>query len=99
MIFFDEPILSGYGSISMNLGKEEIIECLNRAISTPQGLPGIHICGATDWSMIMQTRIKVIHFDAYRFFPNMLAYASELKQFLLNGGRLAWGIVPSEEVF
>jgi methionine synthase II (cobalamin-independent) len=47
----------------------------------------------------MQTGIKVIHFDAYRFFSNMLAYASELKQFLLNGRRLAWGIVPSEEEF
>jgi len=99
LIFFDEPLLSGYGSISMNLGKEEIIECLNQAISALQGLSGIHICGATDWSIIMETGIKVIHFDAYRFFPNMLAYASELKGFLLNGGILGWGIVPSEEEF
>jgi methionine synthase II (cobalamin-independent) len=99
LIFFDEPILSGYGSISMNLGKEEIIECLNRAISTLQGLSGIHICGATDWSIIIETRIKVIHFDAYRYFPNMLAYASELKNFLIDGGILGWGIVPSEEEF
>ncbi len=99
LIFFDEPLLSGYGSISMNLGKEEIIECLNRVISTLQGLSGIHICGATDWSVVMETGIKVIHFDAYRFFPNMLAYASELKGFFLNGGILAWGIVPAEEEF
>jgi methionine synthase II (cobalamin-independent) len=97
LIFFDEPILSSYGSISMNLGKEEIIECLNRAISTLQGLSGIHICGATDWSMIMQTGIRVIHFDAHRFFSSMLAYAYELKGFLLKGGVLAWGIVPSDE--
>jgi len=99
LIFFDEPLLSGYGSISMNLGKEEIIECLNAAISALHGLSGIHICGATDWSVIMETGIKVIHFDAYRYFPNMLAYASELKRFLLNGGILAWGIAPSEEEF
>ena len=99
IIFFDEPLMTGYGSISMNLGKEEIIECLNRAISALQGLSGIHICGATDWSVIMQTGIKVIHFDAYGFFPNMLSYASELKGFLLKGGLLAWGIVPAEEEF
>jgi methionine synthase II (cobalamin-independent) len=99
LIFFDEPLLSGYGSISMNLGKEEIIDCLNRSISSLQGLSGVHICGGTDWSIIMETGIKVIHFDAYQFFSNMLAYASELKQFLLNGGRLAWGIVPAEEEF
>jgi methionine synthase II (cobalamin-independent) len=47
----------------------------------------------------MQTGVRVIHFDAYRFFSNMLAYASELKEFLLSGGILAWGIVPSEEEF
>ncbi|MGZ3560203.1 MAG: hypothetical protein ACXU97_13935 [Thermodesulfobacteriota bacterium] len=99
LIFLDEPLLTGYGSISMNLGKGEIIECLNRAISELQGLSGIHICGATDWSVIMETGIKVIHFDAYRFFPNMLAYASELKRFLLDGGILAWGIVPAEDEF
>ncbi len=99
LIFFDEPLLTGYGSISMNLGKEEIIECLNRSISELEGPSGIHICGAMDWSVIMETGIKVIHFDAYRFFPNMLAYASELKRFLLNGGVLAWGIVPAEEEF
>lgn len=99
LIFFDEPLLTGYGSISMNLGKEEIIDGLNRASSEVQGLSGIHVCGATDWSVIMETRIKVIHFDAYRFFPNMLAYASELKGFLLKGGILAWGIVPAEEEF
>jgi len=99
LIFFDEPLLSGYGSISMNLGKEEIIECLNAAVSALQGLSGIHICGATDWSVVMQAGIKVIHFDAYRFFPNMFAYAPELKDFLLKGGILAWGIVPSEEEF
>jgi methionine synthase II (cobalamin-independent) len=99
LIFFDEPLLSGYGSISMNLGKEEIIECLNSVSSRLQGLSGIHICGATDWSIIMETGIRVIHFDAYRFFSNMLAYASELKKFLINGGILGWGIVPSEEEF
>jgi methionine synthase II (cobalamin-independent) len=99
LIFFDEPLLSGYGSISMNLGKEEIIDCLNRAISELEGLSGIHICGATDWSVVMETGIRVIHFDAYSFFHNMLAYASELKGFLLKGGVLAWGIVPAEEEF
>ena len=99
LIFVDEPILSSYGSIGMNLGKDEIIDCLNRSISSLQGLSGIHVCGGTDWSIIMQTGIKVIHFDAYRFFSNMLAYTAELKGFLINGGLLGWGIVPSEEEF
>lgn len=99
LIFFDEPILSGYGSISMNLGKEEIIESIKKTISSIKGLSGIHICGATDWSMIMETGVNVIHFDAYRFFSNILAYVDELKDFLSKGGFIGWGIVPSEEEF
>ncbi|OGP62236.1 MAG: hypothetical protein A2170_06390 [Deltaproteobacteria bacterium RBG_13_53_10] len=99
LIFLDEPVLSGYGSISMNLGKQEIVECLKTCISLLRGLSGTHICGATDWSVVIESGINVIHFDAVRFFPNILAYASELKGFLLNGGFLAWGIVPSEEEF
>lgn len=99
LIFFDEPILSGYGSISMNLGKEEIIECLKQVSSLLQGLSGIHICGATDWSIILETGMDVIHFDAYQFFSNMITYAPELIAFLNQDGRLGWGIVPSEEEF
>ncbi len=97
LIFFDEPLLSGYGSISMNLGKEEIITSLQAVISELQGLTGIHICGATDWSIIMETGLHVIHFDAYQYFSNLLAYAAELKEFLSKGGILAWGIVPADE--
>lgn len=99
LIFFDEPLLSSYGSISMNLGRNEIIEYLKESISQLKDLSGIHICGATDWSIIIQTGINVIHFDTYRFFSNMLAYTKELKEFLLKGGFLGWGIVPSEEEF
>ncbi len=99
LIFFDEPILSGYGSISMNLSKQEIIEAIRKTVSPITGLSGIHICGATDWSMIMEAGIDVIHFDAYRFFSNILAYTDELKDFISNGGFIGWGIVPSEEEF
>jgi len=83
----------------MNLSKREIIGYLREAVSSLRGLSGIHVCGATDWSIIIETGIKVIHFDAYRYFPNMLAYASELRDFFLHGGILGWGIVPSEEEF
>jgi methionine synthase II (cobalamin-independent) len=99
LIFFDEPFLSAYGSLGMNIGKGDVIECIDSCTSSLQGLTGIHVCGNTDWSVIMETRVNVIHFDAYRFFPNMLLHVKELKTFLLRGGMLGWGIVPSEEEF
>jgi len=99
LIFFDEPFLSAYGSLGMNIGKGDVIECINSCTSSLQGLTGIHVCGNTDWSIIMETSANVIHFDAHSFFPNMLLYTKELKAFLLKGGMLAWGIVPSEEEY
>ena len=99
LIFFDEPFLSAYGSLGMNIGKGDVIECIDSCISSLQGLTGIHVCGNTDWSVIMETKVNVIHFDAYRFFPNVLLHVKELKTFLQRGGMLAWGIVPSEEEF
>ena len=99
LIFFDEPFLSAYGSLGMNIGKGDVIECIDSCISSLQGMTGIHVCGNTDWSIIMETSANVIHFDAHSFFPNMLLYTKELKAFLLKGGMLAWGIVPSEEEY
>jgi methionine synthase II (cobalamin-independent) len=99
LIFLDEPVLSGYGSIGMNLSKEDIIQSIRNVSSSIEGLKGIHVCGATDWSVIIESGIDVIHFDAYSFFSNMLAYSQELKDFLLNGGFLGWGIVPSDGEF
>jgi len=97
LIFFDEPLLSAYGSLGMNIGKKDVIECINGCISSLEGLSGIHVCGNTDWSVIMETGVNVIHFDAYKFFPNMSLHVKELRAFLMRGGMLGWGIIPSEE--
>lgn len=97
LIFFDEPLLSAYGSLGLNIGKKDVIECIDSCISSLKGLSGIHVCGNTDWSVIMETGVQVIHFDAYRFFPNLLLHVKELKAFLKRGGMLAWGIIPSDE--
>jgi len=95
LIFFDEPLLSTYGSVCMNLGKDEIVEILNNCMSHISELKGIHICGGCDWSMIMDTVVNVIHFDAYSHLENFLNYSREIQRFLDKGGIISWGIVPS----
>ncbi|MBT9137928.1 MAG: hypothetical protein DDT31_00471 [Syntrophomonadaceae bacterium] len=95
LIFFDEPLLSTYGSVCMNLGKDEIVEILNDCMSHISGLKGIHICGGCDWSMIMDTVVDAIHFDAYSHLQNFLNYSRETQRFLDKGGIISWGIVPS----
>jgi methionine synthase II (cobalamin-independent) len=95
LIFFDEPLLSTYGSVCMNLGRNETVEILNNCMSHISGLKGMHICGGCDWSMIMETGVDVVHFDAYSHLQSFLSYGREIQHFLSKGGIISWGIVPS----
>jgi len=101
IIFIDEPYLSTFGSAYINLGKKEVIIPLNEMIDTIKEnnnvLVGIHCCGNTDWSLLMETKVDIISFDAYNFILNFALYPKELTAFLNRGGMLAWGIVPSSE--
>jgi len=97
IIFLDEPILSTYGSAFMNVSREEVITALKEACAPLQGLKGIHICGNTDWPMIMEAGLDIIDFDAYYYLSSFLLYAEQLGAFLEGGGAIGWGIVPTDD--
>ncbi len=100
IIFLDEPYLSSYGSAFASLKKEQIVESLNEiflAIHNRNGLSGIHCCGNTDWTMLMDTQVDIINFDAFGYMDTMLIYKNEVRSFLERGGILAWGIVPTTD--
>ncbi len=97
IIIFDEPILSSYGSAFMNVSRADVISCLREVIAPLQGLKGVHICGNTDWPMIMEIGLDIIHFDAYKDLSSLLLYAEPLRHYLAEGGAISWGIVPTDE--
>jgi hypothetical protein len=97
IIIFDEPILSSYGSAFMNVSCADVISCLSEASAPLQGLKGVHICGNTDWPMIMEIGLDIIHFDAYKDLSSVLLYAEPLRSYLTQGGAISWGIVPTDE--
>ncbi len=97
IIIFDEPILSSYGSAFMNVSRADVISCLREAIAPLQGLKGVHICGNTDWPMIMEIGLDIVHFDAYKDLSSVLLYAEPLRHYLTEGGAISWGIVPTDE--
>jgi len=100
IIFFDEPILSSFGSAFCPLTKEMILRWLDRLIlplREEDVILGIHCCSDTDWSLLIEADFDILSFDAYSFLDNFLIYSEELKEFFKRGGYLAWGIVPTTE--
>jgi hypothetical protein len=97
IIVFDEPILSSYGSAFMNVSRDDVINTLREAVSLLEGLQGVHICGNTDWPMIMEIGLDIIHLDAYKDLSSLLLYAEQLRRYLAEGGAISWGIVPTDE--
>lgn len=99
VVFFDEPALTGFGSAFMPISREEVINQLTAAIvaakETGPLWVGVHCCGNTDWSMLLETPLDILSFDSYGFFETLKLYKKALDQFLNRGGRLAWGLIPT----
>ncbi|MDP6043645.1 MAG: methionine synthase, partial [Dehalococcoidales bacterium] len=97
IIFVDEPYMSAFGSVSMMLSRDQVINLLEEVFSGIGGLKGVHCCGNTDWSLLLETSVDIISFDTYNYAQSLSLYPVELKKFLERGGTVAWGIVPNEE--
>ncbi|MGD9201107.1 MAG: hypothetical protein PVI26_06065 [Chitinispirillia bacterium] len=99
ILFFDEPIFSALGTPAyIGIEDETVISVLNElafAIQNEYVAVGIHCCGNMDWSLLTQTSIDIIAFDAYEFGDKIALYPEAINKFLDRGGVLAWGIVPT----
>jgi hypothetical protein len=99
--FVDEPIFSGFGSstyVSVDRGDtvnitKEVID----AIHEDGALVGIHCCGNTEWSILMDAGVDIVNFDAFAFADTLALYPDHVKAHLARGGMLAWGVVPTSE--
>ena len=96
IIFVDEPYMSAYGSVGVMLSREKIIHLLEEVLGGISGLKGVHCCGNTDWSLLLETSIDILNFDAYGYAQSLSLYPAEVKGLRERGGAIAWGIVPNE---
>ncbi len=97
IIFVDEPYMSAFGSVSVMLSREKVISLLEEVFAGIGGLKGVHCCGNTDWSVLLDTSVDIVSFDAYNYAQSLSLYPAEVKKFLSREGTIAWGIVPNEE--
>ncbi|MCP4681772.1 MAG: hypothetical protein GY864_05545 [Desulfobacterales bacterium] len=99
IILIDEPALLSFGSqLCLSVSREDIINDLNEvadAIHSMGGLAGVHCEANTDWSILMETRLDILVFDAYDHLQGITLYPDQLSRFFDQGGILGWGIVPT----
>jgi len=74
--------------------RSEIIDAIDASFDKVRGLRWVHCCANIDWTLLIDSDIDVINFDAYQYPDQLALYASQLAPFLERGGMLAWGIVP-----
>lgn len=95
--FVDEPYLSAFGSAFVAVSREQVIALLEEVFSGIQDLKGVHCCGNTDWSILLETSVDILSLDAYHYAGSLALYPDAVRAFLRRGGVIAWGISPNED--
>jgi len=99
--FVDEPIFAAFGSSTyVGVQRSDAVGCLSEVIDTIHkegALAGTHCCGNTEWTILIDSGVDIISFDAYEYGETIGYYADQIREFLEKGGILAWGIVPTSE--
>lgn len=100
--FIDEPILSAFGSSTyVSVKREDVVAMLNEvieAVHADGALAGIHCCGNTEWSILIDAGVDIVNFDSFEFGETISMYADSVKKHLERGGMLAWGAVPTSKI-
>ena len=99
IIFLDEPSLSqlrtsAYVSISPD-EPVDMIKDISQGIKENGGISAVHCCGRCDWGNLIKTNCDIINFDAYNHSEHFLLFSEQIKGYLKNGGKVAWGLIPT----
>ena len=99
MCFVDEPILSAFGSSAyISVRREDVISLISEmvdAIHAEHAIAGVHCCGNTDWTMLIDAGVDLINLDAFSYGESIALYPEPIRGFIADGGLIAWGIVPT----
>lgn len=102
IIFMDEPTLAQLGtSAYLTISEKDVVDMLaeiSEIIHQNGGISAIHCCGKCDWTILIKAKADIINFDAFAFSEHLGLFAQEIDKFLQDGGKLAWGLVPTLDV-
>jgi len=89
-----ETTLVNFTSAGGSGSRDELIRMINEGFDKLNCLTWIHCCANIDWTLLTDSRVDVINFDAYQHAEIIALYHREFNAFLERGGMLAWGMVP-----
>ena len=99
IIFIDEPSISQLGtSAYITISNDEVIEMIKEIsdiIQSNGAMSAIHCCGKCDWNVPITAGVDIINLDAYSFAENLSLFRKDLKPYLEQGEKIAWGVVPT----
>lgn len=99
IIFIDEPSISQLGtSAYLTISQNDVYDMLKEisdAIKINGAMSAIHCCGKCDWTVPFKAEVDIINLDAYAYSQNLSVFNKDVEMFLQNGGRIAWGVVPT----
>jgi methionine synthase II (cobalamin-independent) len=97
IIFVDEPYLVSLGSVFTPIPEEKVPVLVKEVFKGIKGIKGLHCCGNTNWSIVLDTSLDILSFDAYKYAASLSTHSDKVKAFLERGGSIAWGIIPNDE--
>lgn len=89
-----ETTLVNFTSAGGTGTREDIINAINEGFKGLTCPTWIHCCANIDWTLLTDSDVDVINFDAYLCADKVALYVDEFKKFLDDGGMIGWGIVP-----
>lgn len=101
IVMLDEPLLPTYmGQASSARGKRtlKLLRSIVRRLKRRGAKVGIHCCNRISPATLIGLEVDLIHFDCFHFPTQTTQSRDTLREFLLRGGIIAWGVVPTAEV-
>ena len=97
--FIDEPILSAFGSSTyISVRRDDVVALIGEvvaAVHADGAIAGVHCCGNTDWTILIDAGVDLINLDAFGYGETIALYPTAVSNFIAGGGLIAWGIVPT----
>ena len=76
----------------------KLLRSIVKRLKKRGAIVGIHCCNRISPTTLIDLGMDLIHFDAFYFQSQITSSREQLQRFLIDGGIVAWGVVPTSEM-